>query len=141
MKKLISVFSALVLVGAVAFAQPQHNKKDNKNGEEWREKVRAEQVSFITSELNLTESEAQAFWPVYNEVQKQRREAFQACGDAFKALQEGVKDSSADVSKLLDKYADAKEAEELTDEDIRSYLLASNISVEQLNMSLYEEAY
>ena len=40
-----------------------------------------------------------------------------------------------------DGLVELKEAEELTDEDIRSYLLASNISVEQLNMSLYEEAY
>lgn len=40
-----------------------------------------------------------------------------------------------------DGLVELKETEELTDEDIRSYLLASNISVEQLNMSLYEEAY
>ena len=40
-----------------------------------------------------------------------------------------------------DGLVELKETEELTEEDIRSYLLASNISVEQLNMSLYEEAY
>ena len=40
-----------------------------------------------------------------------------------------------------DGLVELKETEELSDEDIRSYLLASNISVEQINMTLYEEDY
>ncbi len=40
-----------------------------------------------------------------------------------------------------DGLVELKETEELTDEDIRSYLLASNISVEQLTMLSHEEAY
>lgn len=116
MKKIISIVGALVLISAVAFAQPQHNEKGNhKGGEEWREKVRAEQVAFITAELDLTEAEAQAFWPVYNDVQKQRREAFQACAKANKALQEGV--DGADVAKLLDQYVDCKKAAEKVEAD------------------------
>ena len=73
MKRIISVLIALALVASMAHAQ---DKQEKKNGHDWREKVRAEQVAFITTELDLSESEAQAFWPVYNDVQKQRREAF-----------------------------------------------------------------
>ena len=102
MKKIISVLMVLTLVSVMAFAQ----KSDKKNPEKWREKVRAEQVAFITSELDLTEAEAQAFWPVYNDVQKQRREAFQVSADAFKALQEGLE--GKDAATLLDKYLSAK---------------------------------
>ena len=40
-----------------------------------------------------------------------------------------------------DGLVELRETEELSDEDIRSYLLASNISVEQINMTLYEEDY
>ena len=40
-----------------------------------------------------------------------------------------------------DGLVELKETEELSEEDIRSYLLASNISVEQINMTLYEEEY
>ena len=40
-----------------------------------------------------------------------------------------------------DGLVELKETEELSEEDIRSYLLASYISVEQINMTLYEEDY
>ena len=115
MKKIISFLGALLLVSVVAFAQPQHKKGNKNDGEQWREKVRAEQVAFLTNELNLTESEAQSFWPVYNDVQNQRREAFKASADAFKALQEGI--DGNDVSKLLDKYLDAQKACQKIDAD------------------------
>jgi Spy/CpxP family protein refolding chaperone len=109
MKRIISVLLSLVLVAG--FVQAQNNKQDQKKaGNDWRERVRAEQVAFITSELDLTETEAQAFWPVYNDVQKQRRQAFQTTGEAFKALSEGV--DGNDAAALLDKYLDAKKAGE-----------------------------
>ena len=104
MKKIISVLCALALVSAVAFAQ-KPEKKGNK--EQWRERARAEQVALITEELNLTEAEAQAFWPVYNEVQAQRREAFNASVEAMKALKKGV--DSDEAAKLLDLYVETKD--------------------------------
>jgi Spy/CpxP family protein refolding chaperone len=110
MKRIISVFLSLVMVAGMMQAQ-NNNKQDQKRGNnDWRERVRAEQVAFITSELDLTETEAQVFWPVYNDVQKQRRQAFQATGEAFKALTEGLDGNNADA--LLDKYLDAKKAGE-----------------------------
>ncbi len=117
MKKLISVLCALALVSAVAIAQPNNKKK---GADQWREKVRAEQVAFITNELNLTEAEAQAFWPVYNDVQSKRREAFKASGEAFKALSEGIE--GADVNKLLDQYINTKkEAQKIESEAIARF--------------------
>ena len=104
MKKINSVLCALALVGAVAFAQKVEKKGDK---EQWREKARAEQVALITEELNLTEAEAQAFWPVYNEVQEQRREAFKASIEAMKALKKGV--DGNDAAQLLDNYVAAKD--------------------------------
>ena len=112
MKKIISVLLALALVAGMTYAQ---DKQEKKGGHDWRERVRAEQVAFITSELDLSESEAQAFWPVYNDVQKQRREAFKATGEAFKALQEGADDK--DAAKLLDQYLAAKKVNEKLEAD------------------------
>lgn len=107
MKKIISVFLTVALAGSVALAQ--NNKADKKRGD-WREKVRAEQVANITAQLDLTEAEAQAFWPVYNEVQKQRREAFKASTQAYKALNKGIE--GEEVNALLEAYLDAKKAAE-----------------------------
>ena len=104
MKRIISILILLAVMTS-AWAQPQRG--DKKHGD-WREKVRAEQVAFITNELNLTEAEAQAFWPVYNDVQNTRREAFKASHEAFKALQDGLEGN--DVENLLNNYISAKQA-------------------------------
>jgi len=37
-----------------------------RNKERIREKVKLEKVAYITQELDLTEDEAQKFWPIYN---------------------------------------------------------------------------
>ena len=119
MKKVISIVFILMLSGSLAFAQRgQHG--DKKKGDDWREKVRAEQVAFITTELDLSEAEAQAFWPVYNDVQKQRREAYKATHEAFMALAEGVEGD--DAAALLDNYVDAKrKCEQIENESLGRY--------------------
>ena len=101
MKKVFSLICALAMVSAVALAQPKGNDQ-KANGNDWRERVRAAQVAFLTNELDLTEAEAQSFWPVYNDVQKQRRDAFEAQQKAYMALTKGV--DGNDVNKLLQDY-------------------------------------
>lgn len=105
MKKVISVIIAMTMVGVMAFAQPGGGQS-RQGAPDWREKIRAEQVAFITSELNLTEAEAQAFWPVYNAVQKERREAFAAMQKAYFEMMHGA--DGADAAKLLDAYVKTK---------------------------------
>ena len=69
MKKLLSL-SLLVFLTFNAFAQ--HPDRD--------EKIKALKIAFITERLQLSESEAQKFWPIYNafedENNKLRRESF-----------------------------------------------------------------
>jgi len=67
MKKLfliaiLSIFSFTVLIAQERRAP----------GPEMFEKIKAEKISFFTGKLDLTPSEAQAFWPVYNEFEKKR---------------------------------------------------------------------
>ena len=107
MKKIISTLAIALVCSAAVFAQNKEAKKAAKN--DFREKMRSEQVAFITSELNLTEAEAQAFWPVYNDIQAQKREAFGKSFEAMKALKEAVENGS-DTKKLLDEYLKAKKA-------------------------------
>lgn len=55
----------VIFISATVFAQ---HRKPN------REKMDALRIAHITSNLNLTQSEAQAFWPVYNENENNRRQ-------------------------------------------------------------------
>ena len=64
-----------VLMGGVSFAQPKNDRHKEK-----REKIHAQKIAFISTELELTPDEAQKFWPVYNqyeaeieEIRKERR--------------------------------------------------------------------
>jgi hypothetical protein len=113
MKKFISV-CLILLVSAAAFAQ-QHGQRGNK--EDWREKVRAEKVAFLTQELSLTEAEAQAFWPVYNDVQEKTREAFKVQWEAFKKLSDALESGEGSVDALLNDYLAAKAACEKVESD------------------------
>ena len=113
MKKVISVLCALVVLSMGAFAQgPQGPRRGADNG--WRERVRAEKVAFLTEEIDLTESEAQVFWPIYNEIQKSQRDGFEAVKNAYDALAKGVeeKKSGKEMEKLVKAYIDAKEKNE-----------------------------
>lgn len=120
MKKVISVIAIAMLFSVAAFAQKDNSKKKEQD-DAWREKVRAEQIAQITTDLNLTEAEAQKFWPVYNDVQNKRREAYKVSFQAMKALREKM-DAGADVSKELDQYLDSKKSiEEFDREAVKQY--------------------
>ena len=116
MKKVISVLCALMALSISAFAQgpqgPQGPRRGGDNG--WRERVRAEKVAFLTEEIDLTESEAQVFWPIYNEIQKAQRDGFEAVKNAYDAMAKGVeeKKGSKEMEKLVKAYIDAKEKNE-----------------------------
>ena len=113
MKKVFSVLCALMVLSMGAFAQgPQGPRRGADNG--WRERVRAEKVAFLTEEIDLTESEAQVFWPIYNEIQKSERDSFEAVKKAYDAMAKGVeeKKSSKEMEKLVKAYIDAKEKNE-----------------------------
>lgn len=105
MKKLVIVMLA-ACIAAAAFAQPQG---DRKGGKQDFERIKAEKVAFITSEVGLTSKEAEAFWPVYNKIDEEQRELNKAERQAFKALKEAIRNGS-DTKSLLDEWIKAKEA-------------------------------
>ena len=110
MKKVFSVICAVMVLSMGAFAQgPQPPRRGNDDG--WRERVRSEKVAFLTQEIDLTESEAQVFWPIYNEIQKAQRESFDAVQKAYMAMEKGVqeKKSGKEMEKLVHAYIDAKD--------------------------------
>jgi len=51
----------LLLMVMVSFIGISQNHKPKK------EEIKAQKIAFLTTELNLTEKEAEKFWPIYNE--------------------------------------------------------------------------
>lgn len=95
---------------AVATYGQDHNKPDF-------EKIKALKVAFFTERLDLSSTEAEAFWPVYNEYEKTRHELGRQQKREFysKLSDENVSEKGA--SKLLDIYLDVEEKEETLDKE------------------------
>jgi len=70
-------------------------KSQDKSHEERIEKFKAEKVSFLTTNLDLTPAEAQKFWPIYNQMEKERWEAQKARRD----LEDKVSDAKESLSE------------------------------------------
>lgn len=105
MKK--SVIILLVsAICAVAFAQEGPSKA-------MRDRIQAEKIAYITHELELTPDEAQVFWPVYNQFEKEQRESNKLVRDSQKALQQAIESgkSDSDTKPLLDAWVAAKKAQ------------------------------
>ena len=108
MKKIIT-FAIVMVVIAATTANAQPRDKDHKN--KW-EKFRAEKVAFLTTNLDLTPAEAQEFWPVYNQLEKERWEAHKH----RETLDDKVRDAAVNMSdreiiKLTREYAASKQKE------------------------------
>ena len=106
MKKFISILLT-VSIATVALAQKQGDKRPG--GHQDFEKIKAERVAFITSEVGLTSQEAEAFWPVYNQAQEEKDAAFKNTRTAYREMMAAIKDGKSDkeVAVLLDKYLKA----------------------------------
>jgi len=99
---LIVLFSVLIVFNVSSMAQ----EKPADNMDIVREKIQSDKKLFIAENMNLTESEAKAFWPVYENYQK----------DLSKLVDKAV--------KLIDNYAANYETmtEEAAKELINGYL-------------------
>ena len=83
-------------------AQPP-NRGQNK------ERIKALKIAFITERLDLTEQEAQKFWPVYNAFDdKQAKIKFKEMRELKAQGRQGFETmNDKEASKLLDKIIDA----------------------------------
>ncbi len=131
MNKIVKRVFCLALVSSIAFgayaqenrgARRQDSRKEQKNSREetsqqkknWEEKFRAEKVAYLSQELDLTAAEAENFWPVYNQIEKERFEAMKHRMDAFKALKAALKDGKeeGEIERLTEQYVRANDREQ-----------------------------
>ena len=113
--------SALLAFSVSAFGQ-EGNMGDF--ARQWQERLESEKIAFLTNEMSLTPKEAQAFWPVYNQAQKEQREAIEASMKAYadldRALREGK--SGKEIDTLLEKYTKAIDSQNSSSRNLKEYL-------------------
>jgi len=117
MKTKTVVCAALVvmLFGFVPYSVAQDKPADNM--EILRDKIRADKKLVIAANMELTESEAKGFWPIYDQYQK----------DLQKINQQ--------VANLLESYADDFRNKSLTDDKARK-LINEAVAIDKVEADL-----
>lgn len=100
---------ALTLIISIAAAVTVSGRNDCQ--EEWKQKMLSDKIAFLSAEISITPEEAQVFWPIYIQVDKERDEAMGAIFKAYRELNEGVKNGAdeKEIEALLEKYLAAHE--------------------------------
>lgn len=104
MKKIQLLFPTLLLISSIALAQPGQVDKMNKG--ERKEKVEAMKIAYLTNKLELSPTEAQQFWPVFNEFEAK-----------IQAIRQSRRKDSREGQDNLDQLSD-KEVETLIDSEV-----------------------
>ncbi len=96
-------FVLAFILGTTAMSASDTDQND------WKQKMMCEKIAFLTMEMGITPEEAQEFWPVYNQVNKERDAAMHKVFKSFKALEDAVSagKSEKELDKLLENYLDA----------------------------------
>jgi len=106
MKRIISSL-IIILIIALTNAQAQNKKHEEK----W-EKFRSEKIAFLTSSLELTPQEAEKFWPVYNQMEKERWEAQKLrreMGEKIRDAEQSL--SEREITELTREFANSMQKE------------------------------
>lgn len=109
------ILTFLLLCLSVFGSVAQNNGKDD-----WKKKIQAEKIAFLTVETSITPEEAQKFWPVYNQIEKEKDEAMNHVFTSYRNLVMAVKEGKKEkeIEKLLNIYLDAQERQREIDNSV-----------------------
>ena len=100
-----SLYLIVLLLAAIpVLGQPQNGNAPQK--QDWRERLKAEKIAYLTTAVGLTPAEAEKFWPVYNQAEAEKGKAFESMFNAYKELDAAIKEGKKDkeIARLLDRY-------------------------------------
>ena len=115
LKKIIGVAIVMMLFGFVPLRAAQDKPADNM--QILRDKLKADKKLLVASNMELTESEAKGFWPIYDQYQKELQKINQR------------------MAKVLESYADDNRRKSLTDDKAKK-LIDEAVSVEQAEANI-----
>jgi hypothetical protein len=105
----------MMLFGFAPLCAAQDKPADNM--QILRDKLKADKKLLVASNMELTESEAKGFWPIYDEYQKELQKINQR------------------MAKVLESYADDNRRKSLTDDKAKK-LIDEAVSVEQAEANI-----
>ena len=114
---LISFLAAFCMTCISADAQPRPQ-------ENWKEKIQSVKIAFLTTEIGLTPTEAQDFWPIYNSVSEELDKAMRSTFSSYMELEKAINENKSDkeVSRCLERYLDALSSQdEIRSDSVEKY--------------------
>ncbi len=96
---IISMALAVMLIGFVGFAAAQDKPADNMDIV--RDKIRTDKKLFIATNMELTESEAKDFWPVYDAYQAEIEKLVKREGKLIEKFAANYETMSDDAAKAI----------------------------------------
>lgn len=105
------IIVVVIMLASMMLVSPQSSSQPHGRGA-WQDKMKAERVAYLTEAMGITSSEAEKFWPIYNEMDAERKSSFGKVMRSFKALNDAVKAGKpeAEISELLSNYLKANAA-------------------------------
>ena len=114
-KKTIGVAMAVMLFGFAPLSFAQDKRADNMDI--LRDKIRADKKLVVATNMELTESEAKNFWPIYNEYQKD------------------LQNINGRIVAVLESYAADLKSKSLTDDKAKQ-LIDEALAIDQAEANL-----
>ena len=115
-KKIIGVAVAIMLVGLPSLGLAAQDKPAD-NMQILRDKIKADKKLVVAENMELTESEAKNFWPIYDDYQKELQKI------------------NRRIIKLLESYADDMHKKSLTDDKAKKLIDEAN-AIEQAEVNI-----
>ena len=111
-KRTIGMAMALMLFSFAPLSAAQDKPADNM--EILRAKIKADKKLVVAANMELTESEAKGFWPIYEQYQKELQKINQRIGKVLESYAEDFRKKSLSddrAKKLIDEAVSIEQAE------------------------------
>jgi Spy/CpxP family protein refolding chaperone len=108
--------ASIALFSCILFSENAMSQNRPERGGHFpsREAIVSQKIAFITKELQLTNKEAEKFWPVYNSAVEKMHNTHKASARSLRALNQALEDNSSsetDIKVLAETYINCKGAE------------------------------